>query len=205
LAPAAESYATSPENPEQKVTQLVRPMTKSTWLDGRTALVIAKTADAMDKLGLPKNTQGSVVMGFPHAYEAGNLSTDKKARAETMRKYAQEYCNDVYPAIDDDLTYDYPLKEGLITDKSEKQKRALLMDYILADFVATKIYEVKEPNSYHTDNPNEAVKDLIKAVNWFPSPEVMEAVLPLSNPKRLNKLISEYEEYFQQGPPIPTT
>lgn len=196
LAPAAESYATTSENLAQKVNQIIRPMTKSTWLDGRTALVIAKTSDAMNELGLPKDAQGSVVMGFPHAYEAGSLLTDKKIRAEAIRKYAQEYCDDIYPAIGDE-TWDY-VKEGLQDKSSEKEKRALLMDYVLLDFLSTKIYEVKEPDSYHTDTPDATAQNLIREVNWFMSPEVMEAIAPLANTERLNRLIADYNGQYQR-------
>ncbi|MBI3069688.1 MAG: hypothetical protein HYY87_00085 [Candidatus Levybacteria bacterium] len=212
LAPLAQSYSPTPKTEKvmQKVTDIAKPFTRSTWLDGRTALVIAKTIEAMDKLGLPQGSQGSVVMGFPHGYEAGNLLTDKQARMKAIRQYAQEFFNSIYPTIPQDFVWEAVAlaemeKAGdklasdnaedffervrikgieIQNNRSERWKRQCFMDIILPYFTATIVYRVKEPKSYHVDDPVGTVKELASVVKRFPSQEVKEAVSPLGDPER---------------------
>lgn len=78
FSPIIQSYSPSSrsEGISQKVTNLTKPwFSKSKWLDGRTALIIAKTLEAMKLLNLPEDTHASIVMGYPHAYEADQLLT----------------------------------------------------------------------------------------------------------------------------------
>lgn len=211
LAPLIQSYSPTPltEDLSQKITDLTKPFTRSAWLEGRTALVIAKTIEAMDKLGLPQGSHGSVVMGFPHAYEVGSFLTYKNTRMEAIRKYAQEFFNEVYPTIPDDVlwevaAFDEMQKTGeklsdidslkrlraRTNDIKNKRstdtewKKSLIMDVLLPYFTATTVYKVKEPDSYYVDNPDGAVRELISVVKRFPSQEVKEAVSPLGDPER---------------------
>jgi hypothetical protein len=105
LTPWVQSYSPDSRTSDaaQRITDIVKPITKSTWLDGRTALVISKTKEAMEKLDLPPGSEGAVVMGFPHGYEAGNLLNNKTARMEAIRKYAQDFFDLIYPTIPDEI------------------------------------------------------------------------------------------------------
>lgn len=207
LAPLMQSYSPTPktENVAQKITDITKPFTRSTWLDGRTALVIAKTIEAMDKLGLPQGSQGSVVMGFPHGYEAGNLLADKKARMKAIRQYAQEFFDSIYPTIPD-FMWKYAVMDEMegagdkltsdnwddfkkraeikSREKSEEWKRQWVMDALLQSFIATTVYKIKEPNFYHVDDPVGTVRELISVFRRFPSQEVKEAVSSLGDPER---------------------
>lgn len=191
VAPVAASYSKSTDELPGKVIKFVKPIAKSTWLDGRTALVTTKTIDAMEKLNLPAGSKGSVVMGFPHAWEGVGLLGDKNARAEALRKYATEFANDVYPAIDEDV-WEANYKMGELKDLSEKSKRDLLMAYVILNFVSTIIYEVKEPQSYYSRDPQKDTSALVKTVDLFVSPEVMNAVSSLCNRDQLDKLINNW-------------
>lgn len=209
LTPLIQSYSptSKTEHVAQKITDITKPFTKSTWLDGRTALVIAKTIEAMDKLGLPQGSHGSIAMGFPHAYEAGRLLTDKNARMEAIRKYAQEFFNEVYPTIPADIVSEAiavgemheageklsgeeflkrveHLAADIKNNRSEEWQRSYMIDIILPYFTVTTVYKVKEPSSLHVANPKKAIKGLIEPIKQFSSEEVKEAVFPLGNPER---------------------
>lgn len=102
LAPAfhsdSENHALSPVY--QYLTELGKPrIVSSTWLDGRAALLIAKTAGAFDRLDLPSDATASVVMGWPHAYEGYNLLNSVELRTQVIRRYAQEFYQDVFPIV----------------------------------------------------------------------------------------------------------
>ncbi len=220
LAPIARSYSPTPavEDLGRRITDIIKPITRSTWLEGRTALVISKTIESMGKLDLPQGANGSVVMGFPHDYEAGRLLTDKQARMEAIRNYAQEFFEFVYPNYPSYLWGYTALEEAgrsisaffkdfdgnwkeidatLATlgaefekNKSEEWKRSYIMDTILPFFLATTIYKVREPESYQVTNPKEAIKGLMEVSNFFKSEEVKEAVSVLGNPERFNIEVS---------------
>lgn len=179
LGPIFNSYSPTPleENPPKNIAGLTKPFTDSVWLDGRTALVIAKTMEAMKVLDLPDGAHGSVVMGFPHAYQAGELLSSKTARQEAIRKYAEQFFEDIYPTIPDSL-FDLEYEDGTLKDKNdEEEKRKLMMDSLLPFFTSTIIYNIKQPESDQTDNYSEFVKT-------FVCPEVREAVLPLGDPDK---------------------
>lgn len=197
LMPLMQSYSPTPstEDLSQIINKINKPLTKSIWLEGRTALVISKTMDAMKELNLPQGANGSVVMGFPHAYEVGDLLTDKHARMEAIKKYAQEFFEDLYGQANK-YFWEYALKQGAIRSiNDEEGKKAYFMDQVLSEFVATSVYAIKEPSFYHTDNPKQTVADLTEFTTWFGSPEVMEAVSPLGNPE---KFVQETKDILQE-------
>lgn len=205
LTPLIQSYSPTSisEKPTRIMTDTVKPITRSTWLEGRTALVISKTMEAMKRLDVPQGAHGSVVMGFPHDYEAGSFLTNKQARMDAIRKYAEVFFEHVYPTIPYDIWREIALAESYRDDipddetdalkdfvndfkntKAEEWKRQYIMDTLLPFFTATIIYTVKEPNSYQVDDPHNAVRDLLDYTDYFPGEEVTEAVSPLGDPQR---------------------
>ncbi len=57
------------------------------WLDGRTALMIAKTQDAIDYLGLPRSIPASIVVGAAHLHKADYLN-NKDQRDAAIKNFA---------------------------------------------------------------------------------------------------------------------
>lgn len=186
FAPAAESYSTSSDNPLKKIPQFVRPVLKSNWLDGRTALVIAKTIDSMERLNLPKGTAGSIVFGWPHEYESFKFMGDKIARKDAIKKFAVELNDDAFTKADED-TFNY-LYEMVGVKSSDVPKKDILMNSTLITLASTTIYKVKEPESSRLDEVSgKDGNKLIEKVDYFLDPEVMDVASSLGNVDIINK------------------
>lgn len=183
LSPVVQSYSPTPitEGVSQRITEVTKPwFSKSTWLDGRTALIIAKTLEAMDILGLPKGTVASIVMGYPHLYEARRLLEDKEYRIGKIREFAQEFYNETHELTTEHVNLDYYVKEGLIKDPFDKEEvEAFIKAEIFYGFTLGTIIEVKQPQSYHTDDPFETIISSFKWLEHFESEEVKAALIPL--------------------------
>ncbi len=67
------------------IDQLIQP-TKQKIINGRTAEQIAQTQDTIDHLGLPKNTDAAVMMGFMHSFNARQLLNDPQERDSAIRE-----------------------------------------------------------------------------------------------------------------------
>ena len=74
-----------------RVARLTKPILTKTlwWVDGRTALLIAKTQDAIDLLQKPRQTSGAIVMGNAHMFMAETLLRDRSERQQKIRDFAK--------------------------------------------------------------------------------------------------------------------
>lgn len=175
MAPLVHSYSSMAQFSEflQQITEVTKfRVASSVWLDGRTALLIAKTEDAMNALSLPAGAKASVVMGFPHAYEASPLLADKEKRAQKMREYALELERDLFPAI---------VRQGWV-DSDDQEDREYIRNVILGIMSLSDIYEVQDPGVDKTDKPFEVIQNSVKLIKHYKSPEVVEALVPLGDP-----------------------
>lgn len=197
------AYPFSPTSEIEGAAKVVTGLTKprlidSKWLDGRTALLIAKTQDAMELLKLPEGTAASVVMGSAHTYEADKFLNDKKAREEAIRDYANQLFDDIYPNLD--LLpgfWDELLESGLVPSLNESAKRKFIMDDILLGLTIGKVYKISQPESDYTDDPIGTVRELIKQTDWFQSKQVTKAVSSLGDTNAYLDLMSA-----GYGPPL---
>ncbi len=139
------------------------------WLDGRTALMIAKHEDAMNFLRRSKyltdSARGAIINGHGHAHKA-NLSRDK-----TIVSYAGK----VNSIINDFISNHYNFS-------SERQK--ILSNQLLDFFAQLDINHVSDPGMPDESKPNsQKLADYIEAniirVSTFKSPQVMKAIEPL--------------------------
>ena len=201
-APVIQSYSpsSSTEGLSQVVTDLTKPwFSESKWLDGRTALIIAKTLEAMEILDLPTGTQASVVLGYPHLYEAGRLLTNKEFRKKTIREFAQEFFEE---------TKDLTTGDRADWEKDEELMEELIRDYggidgwvkfsIFTSFASSTISQITQPQSLTVKNPASTVAGLFKEIKIFESPEVKEALLPLGYSDKVSEDILEFDQSLQE-------
>lgn len=183
LTPVLQSYSTSPdqEGMWQFITESTRPLsTKSNWLDGRTALLITKTREAANILELPMGADLSVVMGFPHAYEAGALLRNKQARMAVINKYAQELFQDIFP-ITQKLNY------GEDTEEYKQSVRNILASFL----TLSEILEVVEPEGQEELPSLLSTSRFINPVKRFFSKEVTEALVDFGDPHKYFEIIGQ--------------
>lgn len=176
MAPVAQSFSTnsSLESLFQIITDITKPrFNESRWLDGRTALVIAKTIESMNVLDLPQGSNGSVVMGYPHAYEARKLLEDKGARMQTIRGYAEDLIADVFPIVK---------KVGWAEDNEED--RQYVTDVTLTFLSLTDIILVKESSFEEWTTYGDPHAPSTERIKRFKSVEVKEAVKDLGDPEK---------------------
>ncbi len=75
----------------QTVDNIIRPrLARSTYVDGRTALLLAKAEDAQATLSEFSQATNAVVMGSLHADIASTYIQDKSERSKAITAYAQE-------------------------------------------------------------------------------------------------------------------
>lgn len=166
-APFLGSYSTSSEIQPliQGITDMTKPIfAKSNWLDARTALVIAKTQEAMDRLYRPQDEIGSVVMGWPHAYAAGALLRSVEERKKLIYSYGREMLELLYPVLEK------PGFEGA----TAKDVQGIILPYLCA----TDIYLVREPD-FEGKRFREALGESYDVVDSFMCQEAIEALKPL--------------------------
>lgn len=175
FSPVFQSYSTNPdfEKAFQAVTSIIQPkFSESTWLNGRTALVIAKTKEAMEVLKIPEGAHASVVMGYPHAYEAEVLMTDKTSRMEAIKAYAKEMVISIMPIL-----------EELDWVENDDDRR-YVTDLTTTFFIQCDISLVKEPDKQQVRDPVVFTNKLLKKVVRFQSKEVAQAVSSIGDPYR---------------------
>lgn len=173
-SPIIHSY--SRESKSSPLQQFITEVTKfrfsrSVWLEGRTALVVSKTMDAMDILDLPEDAVGSVVMGFPHSYEATSILSDKNFRRQAIQKYALEFEQDIIPPL---------IHSGILNDTAED--REWVRTALVSTFALTDVCQISEPPTLQTDDPIGMTARLQKRVRRYYSPEVVEALSTLGTP-----------------------
>ena len=145
------------------VIDIVRPrFIKSEWLNARTALLIAKSQDAIDFLGLPKNTPTSVVMGVSHSYEANTLMESATERKRVISGWTTSLVN----SLDDLLE-----REGLMHLK--QPARDTLLNYV----TSAEVFNINDPQGPNF-NPNfpRMIDYYVVPTGCFCSPRVEAAI-----------------------------
>jgi|GEM_PF-5493217 len=153
----------------QRVITALRPrFTEELWLNGRTAIVMAKEEDAIDALGLPKDTPGAVVMGDGHSPQANVLLEDKVERAKTIDEFAK-YLFDLSDTI-------YAEIFGKGTDMYYYYRNPGL-NYLLTLLGKVQISKVTDPGG-SDNNPNlkNDVNDYVEVVKTFQSPQIEKII-----------------------------
>lgn len=185
LAPVAQSYSSdsSLEQILQDITEITRPrLANSSWLDGRTALVVAKTVESMDILDLPDRAAASIVMGFPHGYKANTLLLNKNARQEMVLEYAKNLVEDILPIAK---------RLGMQSqNEDDDEYEQFVKDVIASILVTSEIYEVKEPEFIYESDGIPRFSFQSNRINRSISSEVKEALSKFGNA----------EKYFTPAP-----
>jgi hypothetical protein len=128
----------------------------------RTAMLILKTKDAIDQLGLPQDVASSIIMGTAHTSDAQHfLASDRTAQA-AIRDYVE--------------TLDPLLTQTLRAHPSISREEALRG--ISEVLTKTFVMKVDEPDhrSFGTPKLPSAVDKAISTVSEFSSPRVAAAV-----------------------------
>jgi len=128
----------------------------STWVDGRSALIIAKALEVPNHL--PESSRdGAVILGFPHVFEAQGLFESEESRAEKIRSFIRMIAETVREFNGEVLT-DQELKEAAIDH-----------------FTRTAILKLKEPES-----PGESLNGLVTVHALYRTPEIERALHSLT-------------------------
>lgn len=146
-------------------------VTKSVWLEGRTALTIQKTLDTAEWLGLPNGSDLSVVMGYDHNVQVGPLLQSEEVRLVCIRNYAEEFYNNVFPLLVETKTF---------KNTPEDQQRA--KNITTALFSLTDVSEVSDPGVAYTSDLDGFLQDNYKEVGRFLSPQVVKALNGFGDP-----------------------
>jgi hypothetical protein len=139
--------------------------------------MITKTKEAMDRLGLEQGAVGSVVVGYPHVYEAETLKNSQSARQDVIRKYAQEII---------DFIYQWPNH-----DIDNKDVLGVVLPYL----AAADIYQVFNPNTEEHNLPK-AAKEAIVFDRKFFSSETIDALRPMDTEGIFK---GDFEAEYQKG------
>jgi hypothetical protein len=168
-----EATAVVPNEPTeeflQTVSNIVRPrIARSTFIDGRTALLLAKAEDAQANLTNAAQVQNVVIMGDEHADMAPTYMQDKKQRNTAIAAYAQELLAAAQQV--------YGNYYHLSPDQIPPQVTNSLLDYVSQ----VDIVEVTDPggSSFQPNFPS-IVDQQFTAINRFNSPQVEEAIKDL--------------------------
>lgn len=177
LAPVIQSYTDNPTLAQaaQMLTDQTRfRMAKSTWLDARTALLTAKTIDAMDTMpDLEAGAGGSIVFGWPHGYEAGRILHDRLYRADLFQKFLTQLHTPIY---------EVEVKYGVSSDNEMSRRDSL--DNLARLLASYRVWEIHQPEADFVDDSKAAAAQLIIPVSRQYCPEVVEALKPISDPVR---------------------
>ena len=77
----------------------------STWADGRTAMIIAKTIAASDLIPHDEPVKASVLLGFPHVFNSGKLLDSKEYRQKKVKEFV-EMLKDTIDLAEEGITRD---------------------------------------------------------------------------------------------------
>lgn len=145
---------------EREVLQIVASLSEILvnhwWLDGRTALMIAKTQDAIDYLGLPKNTAASVVTGTAHLYKSEYLKNQGK-RSHAIKEFGINLLH----------AFDQVFKEYQLDQAQRRRSHQALLDYC----ASTVISSIRINRNSHSIQ-----EDDIGLAGNFKSPQVVSAL-----------------------------
>lgn len=192
LAPLVQSFNSNVDSNLvlQNITNLTRPIFSGTpWLDGRTAVLLAKAQAGLKEMGAKQGASATVIVGFPHAYEAERLKKDPTGRAALIQTYAKEMINVCTKILDE-----------FIKDPESKVSNEDLTDFVLAYLTTTEIYELYDPEYTRglleksirgeklpegtPDNLDIAGRFSMNRIKRFRCEEIRQALLPLGNPDR---------------------
>lgn len=143
----------------------------SDWLEGRTAIAIAKAQDGGGILRITPDESIAVVMGYPHYYEAPDLMKNKKRRELAIRAYRDKMAK----AISD--LYDV----GIVPPEDEAyfKSRDEALKYLDHYFSMMFIYRVDQPLATKFANradQNHEIDRMVMPVYETTSKQVLEAL-----------------------------
>jgi hypothetical protein len=163
-----EATAVVPNEPIEEFLQtlssVIRPrIARSTFIDGRTALLLAKAEDAV--LENPTQATNVVVIGDEHADMAPTYMQDKVQRNTAITAYAQELLGVAQQV--------YGKYYHLSPNQIPPQVTNSLLDYV----TQVDIIEINDPggSSFQPNFPS-TVDQQISVIKSFNSPQVEEAI-----------------------------
>lgn len=165
-APSQAASALTPGEKDYyfKLADLVKPrVVYSDWARYRTALWILKTKDAIDHLGLPKETAAAILGGSGHSFEALSFLNNEDACKQEIKNYTAKLLSMLDEALDR-----YKPK----ISREEARKR--IIDFLPVTF----IQKVTTPNQVGS---LEEMKKFVENVAEFKSTRIEEALEPLRN------------------------
>lgn len=104
----------------------------STWVDGRTAMIIAKTIAASYLIPHDEPVKASVLLGFPHVFNSGKLLDSRELRQKKVREFVEMIKDTI------DLA-----EEGITRDDLDQDA----VDY----FTPFTVVKIKEPTEKNPD------------------------------------------------------
>lgn len=145
------------------ITTITGPyLIKSDYLNARTAMLIAKTQDSIDYLGLPTTIPSSVLMGAAHTPEAAVLMTNPVARTEVIAQYT----GDLVKTLNTVIRSEYPALDTVAARKA-------LLDHVSR----AQIIQVTDPGG---PSPNPQLLTLVDScvsnVATIQSPQIEQAI-----------------------------
>ncbi len=154
----------------QSLTSYTDEMPPDVWLDGRTAMLIAKHEDSMHFLRqnkyLTETAKGAIVAGYTHAYKADLYMHDKIARETAIHAYTKQAIE-----ITNRFIYDHY--------KIPAYQRAELTGSILDYFSTVEINHVSDPGIPPGVKLTDYIETNIQPVATFKSPQVENAIKSL--------------------------
>jgi len=133
---------------------------ETTWMDGRTALLISKAQTASIST-LEDDESASVILGFPHLFNAENLLSSKKARLKAIRNYVNMLVDTLHLADvgvtpeeikRDSAQYFRPVN---ILKVSEPAGDLKTIDQLVTAYKRDTCFEVEEALDYNSSDPDD--------------------------------------------------
>jgi len=135
------------------------------WMDGRSAILIAKTQDSIIQSDEPPDSRAEIILGNTHYKYSQELLKDKSRRDNAIHIFAENVIKECAPLFS---------KLKLSPDERANAVRLLLSNVAITDMLT-----VKKPD-YETNKSRFSIKS-------FMSPQIMEATKnlwpPENNPK----------------------
>jgi hypothetical protein len=160
----------------QGVANIVKPrFADMSWLNARTALMIAKANDLQrnfGEYGVGADETCAVVAGSFHTYNSDNFLSSKEARRKEILSFAEkimEAVRDVYCSEKNS-----PVK---VTRESWDLDKRLLVE----NLARMDVVRVRDPELEKTDNHLKVLRKNIDYLGTINSREVKEALEPLGN------------------------
>lgn len=100
----------------------------SAWVDGRTAMIIAKTIAASDLVPSDEPIKASVLLGFPHVFNSGKLLDSKEYRQKRIREVVE-----------------------MIKDTIDLAEEGITQDDVIDYFSPFTVVRIKEPTQKNPD------------------------------------------------------